>query len=603
MAKKIKEEKVVESDVKVSKSGKITLSELESFLWRTADLLRGSIDPSEYRYYIFGFMFIKRMNDVFQEERQELKDKMKADGKKDDVISVELERPSRYKTSFYIPEGARWADLKHIKSNIGEKINQAMSKIEEIPENTKLEGILTSIDFAKKELKDSTVLKVMDHYDSKNLGHKNLEDPDAMGLAYEYLIKQFADQNAKDMGQFFTPRSIVSLLVELLDVQPHQKIYDPTCGTGGILLESLHSLQRKIDVEIANTKDDAKKKELAKQKTDIMLYGQESAVKTHAICRMNLLLHNIKDFDVRLGDTLRDPKHVQDGRLMKFDRILANPPYSLKDWGHDELQSDVHGRFNYGLPPQSAGDYAFVMHMLKCLENNGKAGVVLPHGILFRGGAEGKIRQGLLDDDKIEAIVGLPSNLFYGTGIGTFILILNNNKTKDMKNKVLFINAELLYTEGKAQNNMEQKHIDEILDTYKNKKVVNRFSKLVSLDEIKKNDYNLNIKRYADTSLPPEIYDIQGLLTGGIPQSEIDNDYHKEIFGDFDLSKILEKNGDRYYFKVSKEELEDMVDESKMEMFNKLIDKYSKPLVEIEKESLELSKELDSYLKELGYEK
>ena len=598
-SKKTSDETKIESQV--SKSGKISLSELESFLWKTADLLRGSVDPSEYRYYIFGFMFVKRMNDVFEEERQELKSKMEQEGKKASVIEVELERPSRYKTSFYIPEKARWSDIQHLKTNIGEKINQAMSKIEEVPENSKLEGILTTIDFAKKELKDSTILKIIDHYSSKNLGHNNLEDPDAMGLAYEYLIKQFADQNAKDMGQFFTPRSVVTLLVELLDVQPHQKILDPTCGTGGILLESLYSLRRKIDLEIV--KNPQKKKELEKQKTDIMLYGQESAIKTHAICKMNLLLHDVKDFYVELGDTLRDPKHLKNGRLMKFDRILANPPYSLKDWGHDVLQNDVHERFTYGLPPQGAGDYAFVMHMLKSLENNGKAGVVLPHGILFRSGAEGKIRQGLLEDDKIEAIIGLPSNLFYGTGIGTFILILNNNKPKELKNKVMFINAELLYTEGKAQNILEQKHIDEILKTYNERTEVKRFSKIVSLEEIKKNDYNLNIKRYADTSLPPEIFDIQGLLTGGIPQSELDNDYNQEILGNFDLKKVLEKKDGRYYFKVTKEELEDLVDESKMAVFNKWFDKYQKSLADVEKENDVLSKKLNIYLKELGYEK
>lgn len=594
--------KTVDATTAPQKS-KISLSELESFLWKTADLLRGSVDPSEYRYYIFGFMFIKRMNDVFQEERCSLEEQMKKDGLKPAMIKVQLEKPFRYKTSFYIPEGSRWDDIKHLKSNIGEKINQAMSKIEEVPENSKLEGILTSIDFAKKELKDSTILKVINHYDSKNLGHNNLEDPDAMGLAYEYLIKQFADQNAKDMGQFFTPRSIVSLLVELLDVQPHQKVYDPTCGTGGILLESLYSLQRKLDNQISKTKDEKKKKELEKQKTDIMLYGQESAVKTHAICRMNLLLHNVKDFDVRLGDTLRDPKHVQNGRLMKFDRILANPPYSLKDWGHDVLQEDAHGRFAYGLPPQGAGDYAFVMHMLKSLETDGKAGVVLPHGILFRGGAEAKIRQGLLDDDKIEAIVGLPSNLFYGTGIGTFILVLNNNKSKEMKNKVIFINANLLYTEGKAQNNLDQKHIDEILNVYRNKKEINRFSKIVSLKEIKENGYNLNIKRYVDTSLPAEMFDIQGLLTGGIPQTELDHAYNQEVLGDFDLEKVLEKKNGRFYFKVSHEELEKIAGEEKMIIFNQWIDKYINHLGKIEMESNKLLSELDSYLKGLGYER
>lgn len=581
---------------------KMTLSKLESFLWKTADLLRGSVDPSEYRYYIFGFMFIKRMNDIFMDERADLTQKLKDKKKIQSMIDKDLERPVNYQTSFYIPEGCRWEDIKNLKTNVGEKINQIMAKIEEVPENAKLEGILTNIDFAKKELKDSTILKVINHYNSENLGYKNLEDPDAMGLAYEYLIKQFADQNAKDMGQFFTPRSVVKLLVELLDVQPHQRIYDPTCGTGGILLESLHSLQRKLQVEIDKTKDPKKKKELEDSKSDISLFGQESAIKTYAICRMNLLLHNLKDFDVRYGDTLRDPKHVQNGKLMKFDRILANPPYSLKDWGHSELQSDSFNRFDYGLPPQGAGDYAFVMHMLKSLDVNGKAGVVLPHGVLFRSGAEAKIREGLLEADKIEAIIGLPTNLFYGTGIGTFIMILNNNKPKDLKNKVLFINAELMFSEGKAINILEDNHINEILETYKNKKETKRFSKIVSLEDIKKNDYNLNIKKYSDTALPSEIFDIQGLLTGGIPQEELDNDYNQEILGNIDFNKILEKKKKRYYFKLSKEQLENIANESQMVILNQWAEKYQKSFNDIEMEESSLDKEFKQYLKDMGYE-
>lgn len=304
-----------------------------------------------------------------------------------------------------------------------------------------------------------------------------------LGEAYEYLIAQFADDAGKKGGEFYTPRQVVKLLVKILNPKGGSRVYDPTCGSGGMLIESA----RAVD----NTRD-------------ISLFGQERNLNTWAICKMNMLLHGL-DCQVVRGDTIRDPKLLIDGQLMQFDVVIANPPFSLSEWGIDEAKSDGYGRFRYGLPPKSYGDLAFVQHMLASTNTSGRVGVVMPHGILFRGSAEGKIREGLLKDNLIEAVIGLPSALFYGTGIPACILVLNKVKKDD---KVLFIDGSSEYEEGKNQNKLRVEDIDKITKTFEARADVEKYAQLVNLEEIEKNDFNLNIARYVDTSEEEEVIDI-----------------------------------------------------------------------------------------------
>ena len=451
----------------------LTLQELESHLWGAANILRGQIDSSDYKQYIFGILFLKRLSDVFEEEGE----KLLADGEDEDVA---WEDPDEHE--FFVPSRARWAELRKISTDIGASINKAFEALEEA--NTKLEGVLASIDFNDKErMPDTTLDKLLSHFDKHRLRNCDLDHPDMLGQAYEYLIAQFADDAGKKGGEFYTPREVVKLLVKVLRPQKGSRVYDPTVGSGGMLIESA----RAVD----NTRD-------------ISLFGQERNLNTWAICKMNMLLHGLDSQIVR-GDTIREPKLLLDGQLMQFDVVIANPPFSLSEWGIDEAKSDGYGRFRYGIPPKSYGDLAFVQHMLASTNTSGRVGVVMPHGVLFRGSAEGKIRQGLLKDNLIETVIGLPSALFYGTGIPACILVLNKVKTDD---EVLFIDASSEYEEGKNQNKLRAKDIEKIAKTFDDRAEVDKYAQLVSLEEIEKNDFNLNIARYVDTSEEEEVIDI-----------------------------------------------------------------------------------------------
>lgn len=565
---------------------KMKLSELQRFLWTSADILRGVLDADKYKDYIFAILFLKRLNDSFEEESLKVREKFEKKGNySKEEIEDEVNNPAQYKESFYIPEAGRWTKVAGLKTNIGEELDKMCEAIENVLPAT-AKGILTEVSFNdKKKVTDANLEALVEHFSQVKLVNSSFEEADALGHAYEYLIAQFAGSAGKKAGEFFTPTQIVKLLVEVVGVEDKNKVYDPTCGSGGILISALKYLQDKGD------------------KSSISIYGQELNHSTLAMCKMNMLFHGQRNFDIRQGDTLTSPMHrTEKNELETFDRVLANPPYSIKVWNDKLFNKDPWGRNKYGEVPAKNADFAFVQHIVASMSKEGKAGVVLPHGILFRSGKEAEIRTKLLEADKIEAIIGLPSNLFTNTGISTAIIVFNNKKTKDMKNKVLFINAELLYSEGKAINILEDKHIEEVVKTYKKKEDVKRFSKVVSLEEIKKNGYNLNIKRYADTALPPEIYDIQGLLTGGIPQSELDHEHNKEILEGVDLSKILDKKKGRYYLSKTKEELEETLTAEQMKVVNSWIEKYSRPLSEIQKESKELMEKLAQNLKELGYE-
>ncbi|KAA9023565.1 type I restriction-modification system subunit M [Niallia endozanthoxylica] len=481
----------------------LTLQQLESHLWESANILRGSIDSSDYKNYIFGLLFLKRLNDVFVETAKRIEEE-----EDDDYGWYD-----RDEHQFFVPERARWANIQSQTQDIGDTINKAFEALEE--ENASLQGVLATIDFNDKEkLPDKLLQQLISHFSAIDLSNANLSEPDMLGRAYEYLIKQFADDAGKKGGEFYTPSKVVELIVHLIKPEEGMRVCDPTVGSGGMLIQSVDYI-----------------KSQGGNPRNLTLHGQERNLNTWAICKMNLLLHGLSDHRIEKGDTIRDPKLLEDGELILYDRVIANPPFSLSNWGREEAESDEYGRFRFGIPPKDKGDLAFVQHMISTLNHEGKAGVVMPHGVLFRGGAEGKIRQGILEEDLLEAVIGLPSNLFYGTGIPASILILNRNKEENKKGKVFFLNGAEDYQEGKNQNTLRDEDIEKIVSAYDKWEEVEKYCRPVSLDEIKENDYTLNIARYIDTTEEEELVDVAEALAELRKFEEERNEIEEKMYG------------------------------------------------------------------------
>ncbi|KAA0438089.1 MAG: type I restriction-modification system subunit M, partial [Candidatus Thioglobus sp.] len=463
---------------------KTTKETINNIVWEACDTFRGTIDATQYKDYILTMLFVKYLSDFYREKLESLQKKYKNNA--DRVAkTIKLEK-------FILDEKCTFEYLisKKESSELGQVINKALEKIEEDnPE--KLEGIFRSVDFnnetnlGKTKERNAILKHLLEDFnnDKLDLRPSMLENNDVIGDAYEYLIANFASDAGKKGGEFFTPSSVSTLLAKLVGAKEGDRIYDPASGSGSLLIKAAK--------EVGNN--------------NFALFGQEKNGQTQTLNKMNMFLHEINEADIRWGDTLRSPLHLEDKHLMKFDVVVANPPYSLDKWGRDELESDTYNRFDYGLPPKSKGDYAFVLHMLSSLNANGTMGVVLPHGVLFRGASEGKIRQQILDNNLLDTVIGLPANLFFGTSIPVTILIFKKNR---QSTDILFIDASKNFTKNKNQNNLDTTHIDKILTTYKNRKALDKYSHIATLEEIQENDYNLNIPRYVDTFEEEEIVDI-----------------------------------------------------------------------------------------------
>ena len=464
----------------------LSVSQLERYLWSAADILRGSIDSSDYKSYIFGLLFLKRLSDRFEEEAG----KLVADGVSETVAWTDLDEHQ-----FFVPDRARWSTIQKQATNIGETLNKACAALEE--QNSSLEGVLAGIDYNDERKlgdaknRDTVLARLVQHFSQISLRNDRMAEPDLLGRAYEYLIEQFADDAGKKGGEFYTPRMVVKLIVALLAPTERMRICDPTVGSGGMLIECAHYVEKNGD-----------------DPRNLTLHGQEKNLGTWAICKMNMLLHGLPDVRIEKGDTIRDPKLVDEGELLLYDRVIANPPFSLDEWGREVAGSDGYGRFRFGLPPKTKGDMAFVQHMVAVLNATGRLGVVMPHGVLFRGSAEGKIRQGLLQDDLLEAVIGLAPNLFYGTGIPACILVLNRNQPAARRGRVLFIDASGGFEEGSNQNRLRDQDIARISETFHTYSDVDKYARIVPLAEIEQNDWNLNISRYVDTSEEQERIDV-----------------------------------------------------------------------------------------------
>jgi type I restriction enzyme M protein len=457
----------------------LTLQNLQSHLWNCAEILRGSaVDRTDWKAYILPLLFFKRICDVCDEETAET---AKLYGDVDPVDFPEVHR-------FNVPVSCHWRDVRETSANVGAALSHAMREIERANPNT-LYRVFGAADWGNREMLTDEILKnLIEGLSEVSLGNSAVSS-DILGDAYEYLIGKFADiTKRKKAGEFYTPRSVVRAMVDLLDPKEGESIYDPACGTGGMLLGAIDHVQRA---------GGDPRRFFGK------IYGQEKNLATSSIARMNLVLHGIEDFQIVREDTLRSPAFTDSstGGLATFDCVIANPPFSLEEWGREVWEADPWGRGAYGLPPESSGDYAWVQHMVASMAmRTGRMAVVLPQGALFRKGAEGAIRRKLLEQDLVEAVIGLAPNIFYGTGLAPAIVTLRRTKPPARKCKVLIVDASSLFRKGQAQNFLDLEHAQQIVAWARAFKNVQDQARVVSLDEIEAEDWTLSISRYV---LPP----------------------------------------------------------------------------------------------------
>ncbi len=472
---------------------KITQTELNNILWAAADSSRSSVDAGVFKDYALAMLFYKYLSDKTKEKLEKYRERFGNDEQRIEE-KMKLER-------FYIPTKYTFEEVykQKEKDNIGSTLNKAMQAIED-QNREKLEGIFDYADFnnaklGNNEQKNKMIRHLFD--DFKKIDLSEVEE-DILGNAYMYLIGKFGADAGKKAGEFFTEAQVAKLVAKLAQPKPGDRIYDPNCGSAGLLLLA------GAEAEKQNSKDYA-------------LYGQESTGSTYNLARMNAFLHAKDSAHFAWGDTLNNPMFIEGDSIMKFDTIVANPPFSLKKWGAENAENDKYNRFWRGIPPKDKGDYAFISHMIESAKKkSGRVAVIVPHGVLFRGGAEGKIRKHLLEENLIDAVIGLPAGLFQTTGIPVAILIIDRSREKGGKNEnkkdVLFIEASKEYKASKAQNHLEDEHIEKIYNTYKERKEIEKFSHLADFEEIKENDFNLNITRYVDTFEEEEPVDIDANL-------------------------------------------------------------------------------------------
>lgn len=461
-----------------------TSKKLFNHLFEACNILRGPINQDEYKSYVTPILFFKRISDVYDEEYA---DALAFSG--GDVEYAEAEEMH----SFVIPDGCHWEDVRKVTKDVGKAIVNAMTGIEKANPDT-LSGVFSSFDDAtwtdKNKLSDERLKNLIEHMSSIRVGNKDYS-ADIMGDSYEFLIKKFADLSKKNAGEFYTPRTIVKLMVDLLDPQPGEMVYDPACGTGGMLIEAIRHMHND---------------RLAYGR----IYGQENNLSTSAIARMNLYLHGAKDVQIKQGDTLRTPLFLERGKLKTFDCVLANPPFGMEKWGAAQFESDQYGRNLWGYPTDSNADFAWLQHMVKSMDpKNGRCAVVLPQGVLFHSGKEGEMRKQLVLSDKLEAVITLASSVFYSTGVSACILYLNNKKKHTHKGRICLIDGSEIYTPKRAQNELSLDNIQTLYDLYSNYTDVIERCRVVTLKDVEDGGFDLSVKRYIERkkqeTIPPAV--------------------------------------------------------------------------------------------------